>query len=80
MQTKESVMSEPSPPQHIFKAYATQLPNGMFSAHVSHKVENRPNVVEKIHDVGIAGTEREALDEAHAFIARYVSDHSEYSA
>ena len=70
-------MNAQSPPQrHIFKAYATRLPDGTFSGHVSHTVENRPDIAEKIHDVGVAGTEQEALDEAHAFVAKYVSEHS----
>jgi hypothetical protein len=69
-------MSAHPPPRHIFKAYARRLPDGTFSGHVSHTVENRPDIAEKIHDIGIAGTEQEALDEAHAFVARYVAEHS----
>jgi len=69
-------MSERPPPRHIFKAYTTRLSDGTFSGHVLHTVENRPDIPEKVHDVGIAGTEQEALDEAHAFVARYVSEHS----
>jgi hypothetical protein len=72
-------MSEPSPPRHIFRAYTRHRPDGTFSAHVSHTVENRPDIAEKIHDIGVAGTEQEAIDEAHAFVAKYVADHSEYS-
>lgn len=34
-------------------------------------------MAERIYDAGIVGTECEALDEAHAFIARYVADHPE---
>jgi hypothetical protein len=76
---QEIEMSELSPLRHIFRAYTRHRPDGTFSAHVSHTVENRPDIVEKIHDVGVAGTEQEAIDEAHAFVAKYVSDRSEYS-
>lgn len=69
-------MTAQSPPRHIFKAYTKRLADGTFSGHVSHTLENRPDVAEEIHDVGVAGTEQEALDEAHAFVARYVSEHS----
>lgn len=72
-------MSEfsPEPQRHVFKAYATQLKDGMFSGHVSHSIEGESDAAEKIYDTGIVGTEHEALDEAHAFIARYVADHPE---
>lgn len=72
-------MSEflPEPQRHVFKAYATQLKDGTFSGHVSHSIEGEPATAEKIYDTGTVGTEREALDEAHAFIARYVADHPE---
>ncbi len=72
-------MSEffPEPQRHVFKAYATKLKDGTFSGHVSHSIEGTSAVAEKIYDTGIVGTEREALDEAHAFIARYVADHPE---
>ena len=76
---KEIVMRDLPPSRHIFKAYTTKRRDGMFSAHVLHTVEGRPDIEEKIHDIGIAGTEHEALDEAHAFIAKYVGEHSEYS-
>ncbi|MFC7299756.1 hypothetical protein [Herminiimonas aquatilis] len=67
----------PKPPRHMFKAYATRLEDGTFSGHVSHSLESDPTAAERIYDTGIVGTEREALDEAHAFIARYVADHPE---
>ena len=72
-------MSEfsPEPQRHVFKAYATKLKDGTFSGHVSHAIEGEPSASEKIYDTGTVGTEREALDEAHAFIARYVADHPE---
>ncbi len=72
-------MSEFSPEalRHVFKAYATKLKDGTFSAHVSHSIEGEPGMAARIYDTGIVGTEREALDEAHAFIARYVADHPE---
>jgi hypothetical protein len=70
-------MSELSSPRHIFKAYTTHRPDGTFSAHVVHTIEGRSDVAEKVHDIGIAGTEQEALDEAHAFVARYVSEHAD---
>jgi hypothetical protein len=76
---QEIGMSEASPLRHIFKAYANKLPDGTFSSHVSHSVEGRPDIAERIHDVCIVGTEQEALDEAHAFVAKYVAEHSEYS-
>ncbi|GGI53323.1 hypothetical protein [Oxalicibacterium solurbis] len=61
--------------RHVFRAYATERPDGTFSGHVSHTVEGRPDIVERIHDTGVVGTEVEALDEAHAFIARYIDEH-----
>ena len=61
--------------RHVFRPYATERPDGTFSGHVSHTVEGRPDIAERIHDTGVAGTEMEALDEAHAFIARYVDEH-----
>lgn len=67
------------PLRHIFKAYATQLKDGTYSGHVSHAIEGQPEIAEKIYDTGIVGTQHEALDEAHAFIARYVADHPEGS-
>ncbi len=67
----------PKPRRHVFRAYATRLKDGTFSGHVSHSLEGEPTEVEKIYNTGIVGTEREALDEAHAFIARYVADHPE---
>lgn len=72
-------MTDLSALRHIFKAYTTKRPDGTFSAHVLHTVEGRPDIAEKIHNIGVAGTEQEALDEAHAFIAKYVSGHSEYT-
>jgi len=72
-------MSEfsPEPQRHVFKAYANQLKDGTFSGHVSHLIEGESASAEKIYDTSTVGTEREALDEAHAFIARYVADHPE---
>ena len=72
-------MSEFSPERlrHVFKAYASKLKDGTFSGHVSHSIEREPGTAERIYDTGIVGTEREALDEAHAFIARYVAAHPE---
>lgn len=72
-------MSEfsPEPLRHVFKAYATERKDGSFVGHVSHVIEGAPDTAEKIYDTGTAGTEHEALDEAHAFIARYVADHPE---
>lgn len=61
--------------RHIFRPYATERPDGTFSGHVSHTMEGQPDIPERIHDTGIAGTEAEALDEAHAFIARYIDEH-----
>ncbi len=74
-------MSEfhPEPLRHIFRPYVTRHANGTFSSHVSHTVQGHADIAEQIHDVGIAGTEGEALDEAHAFIARYVAEHPEHS-
>lgn len=63
--------------RHVFKAYANKLADGTFSSHVSHTVEGRPDITEQIHDVCVAGTEQEALDEAHAFVAKYVAEHTE---
>lgn len=72
-------MSEFSPetPRHVFKAYVTELKDGTFSGHVSHAIEGGASSAQRIYDTGTVGTEREALDEAHAFIARYVADHPE---
>lgn len=72
-------MSEflPQPLRHIFRAYTSKRGDGTFSSHVSHTIEGRPEIPERIYDVGITGTEHEALDEAHAFIARYVAEHPE---
>jgi hypothetical protein len=72
---KEKTMTALTSPRHVFKAYTTHQPDGTFSAHVLHTIEGRPDIKEKIHDIGIAGTEQEALDEAHAFVARYVAEH-----
>lgn len=65
------------PRRHVFKAYTTKLKDGTFSGHVSHAIEGESGGVKRIYDTGTVGTEREALDEAHAFIARYVADHPE---
>lgn len=65
------------PRRHVFKAYATKLKDGTFSGHVSDSIEGEHGSVKKIYDTGIVGTEREALDEAHAFIVRYVAAHPE---
>lgn len=65
--------------RHVFKAYATRQKDGTFSGHVSHAIEGVRNTSERIYDTGVVGTEREALDEAHAFIARYVASHPEGS-
>lgn len=72
-------MSEFSPEslRHVFKAYVTKRKDGTYSGHVSHTIEGVRNAAEKIYDTGTVGTEREALEEAHAFIARYVADHPE---
>jgi len=72
-------MSEflPEAQRHVFKAYASSLKDGTFSGHVSHSIQGESAEAERIYDTGIVGTEREALDEAHAFIAKYVADHPE---
>lgn len=65
------------PPErvNIFSIFARKLPDGTFSGHVSHKIEGAPAEKDKIYDVGISGTEREALEEAHAFASRYIAEH-----
>jgi hypothetical protein len=65
------------PPErvNIFSIFARKLPDGTFSGHVSHKIEGAPSEKEKIYDAGISGTEREALEEAHAFASRYIAEH-----
>lgn len=74
-------MSEflPEPLRHIFKACVRRRPDGTFSSHVSHTIEDKPDIAEQIYDIAVAGTEHEALDEAHAFVARYVAEHPEVS-
>jgi hypothetical protein len=67
----------PEPLRHVFKAYATENEDGSFVGHVSHLIEGVPDTAEKIYDTGTAGTEQEALDEAHAYIAKYVAEHPE---
>ncbi len=67
----------PEPKRHVFKAYATELKDGTFSGHVFHSIEGESVGEELIFDTGTVSAEREALDEVHAFIARYVADHPE---
>ena len=67
----------PESPHHVFKAYANSLKDGRFPSHVSHVIQGESAGAERIDEAGIVGTEREFLDEAHAFIAKYVADHSE---
>jgi hypothetical protein len=65
------------PPErvNIFSIYARKLPDGNFSGHVSHKIEGAPAEKEKIYNAGVSGTEKEALEEAHAFASRYIAEH-----
>ena len=60
---------------NIFSIFARKLPDGTFSGHVSHKIEGASAEKEKIYDVCISGTEKEALEEAHAYASRYISEH-----
>lgn len=65
------------PPErvNIFSIFTRKLPDGTFSGHVSHKIEGAPAEKEKIYNAGISGTEKEALEEAHAFASRYIAEH-----
>jgi hypothetical protein len=65
------------PPERVnkFSIFAKRLPDGTYSGHVSHKIEGSSVEKEKIYDVCISGTEKEALEEAHAYASRYISEH-----
>jgi hypothetical protein len=61
---------------NVFSVFARKLPDGTYSGHVSHKIEGASHEKEKIYDVCISGTEREALEEAHAYASRYIAEHN----
>jgi hypothetical protein len=60
---------------NVFSIFARKLPNGTYSGHVSHKIEGAPADTEKIYNVGVSSTEKEALEEAHAYASKYIAEH-----
>ncbi|WP_394780283.1 hypothetical protein [Undibacterium sp.] len=65
----------PQDRRNIFSVYATRQADGTYTGHVRHQIEGSPDK-ENIYDAGTSGTEKEALEEAHAFAAKYISDHN----
>jgi hypothetical protein len=61
---------------NVFSVFARKLPDGSYSGHVSHKIQGAAADHEKIYDVCVAGTEKEALEEAHAYASRYIAEHN----
>lgn len=60
---------------NVFSVFARKLPDGTFSGYVSHKIEGAPADSELLYDTGVSGTEREALEEAHAYASKYIAEH-----
>ncbi len=60
---------------NVFSIFARKLPDGTFSGHVSHKIEGAPADTELVYDAGVSGTEKEALEEAHAYASKYIAEH-----
>ncbi|MES2071111.1 MAG: hypothetical protein V4488_12235 [Pseudomonadota bacterium] len=64
----------PQEQRNIFSIYATRQADGRFVGHVRHQLEGQPDS-DRVYDTGISDTENEALEEAHAYAAKYIAEH-----
>ncbi|GGC69551.1 hypothetical protein [Undibacterium terreum] len=60
---------------NIFSIYASRQADGTYLGHVRHQIEGRPEM-DRVYDSGVSGTEKEALEEAHAYAAKYIAEHN----
>ncbi len=65
----------PQDRRNIFSIFATRQTDGRYTGHVRHQIEGQPDK-DSIYDAGHFSTEKEALEEAHAYAAKYIAGHN----
>ena len=60
---------------NIFSIYASRQADGTYLGHVRHQIEGQPEL-ERVYESGTSSTEKEALEEAHAYAAKYIAEHN----